>query len=134
MKHSRPTSVKVQKQFGSNDYKPHHVFTSKIQTECTRENEGNVIDGMWVEDGGCVLHCTETTKLYEGDFLINEVSNKYKSECSEDGGDEETTVHTVEHTIESNPGPSSQTRSYLPKPSEDGDTGGDDGYDDYFAN
>ena len=106
------------KQLGSNDYRPSFVFTSKIQTSCTRE-EGEevdgvwqVVDGIWTEiQGGCILHCTEITKLYEGENVINESSIAFKDDCPhEDSGDDGTSTRIVEHTITSG-GSEGRTRS-----------------------
>ena len=63
------------KQLGSNDYKPHYVFTSRIETECTREED---------ESSGCLVKCIETTKLYEADILINETTNNFLRNCPDD--------------------------------------------------
>lgn len=106
------------KQIGSNDFRPSFVFTSKIETSCTRE-EGEevdgvwqVVDGIWTEiSGGCILHCDEITKLYEGENIINESSIAFKDDCPhEDSGDDGTSTRIVEHTITSG-GSESHTHS-----------------------
>ena len=89
MKHIRG---EVLKQLGSNDYKPHFVFTSKIETDCARE-EG---------ESGCLVKCIETTKLYEADILINETSNNFLRNCpdgEETSGGGGTSTSSIVKTI-----------------------------------
>ena len=113
------------KQLGSNDYKPHYVFTSKVQTECSENSKGEF--GNENEDsdhprrleGDCVLHCVETTRVYEGDTLMSETTNYFTSACPDsvdkDEGDG-ASVRIIEHTIRDGEVPSV----------------GSDDYDDYY--
>jgi len=88
------------KQLGSNDFRPHYVYTSRVKTECTRERG-------W--SGECVLRCVETTMLYDGDTLMSETLDDFTSECpnTDDEEDyEDTTLRTIKHTIRDGPTPS----------------------------
>lgn len=94
------------KQLGSNDFKPHFVYTSKVKTECT-EMENDETEG----GGVCILHCTETTKLYEGTILINESSSYFEEDCPADTMKDSSSIRSIEHTIEDVPVPSVRARS-----------------------
>mmetsp|Transcript_8123 Transcript_8123/g.17559 ORF Transcript_8123/g.17559 Transcript_8123/m.17559 type:complete len:137 (+) Transcript_8123:343-753(+) len=70
-------------QHGPNDDKPHFVCTSKIATQCLREEEtGN--GGNSLQERNCILNCIETSKLYLGNILIREIYNLFESDCPED--------------------------------------------------
>jgi len=130
------------------------VYTSKVATECSREEKDTDDNGdNTTQEQGCILHCIETTKLYEENTLISETSNFFKNDCpGDDAGDDGSYIRSIEHTIQDGPPPSSvHTRSIGPEMKEDphrivdtsedehdlvkiSETGNDDGddyYDDY---
>lgn len=86
------------KDLGSNYYKPQFVYTSKVETECIQE-EGNDYAAGMQQTQKCVLHCIETTRLYEGEILLSETANHFKNECPPDVVDNLSSVRTVTKTI-----------------------------------
>merc|ERR1711971_391090 len=65
------------KQLGSNNFRPHYVYTSRVKTQCTRESL----------QGECVLRCVETTMVYDGDTLMSETLDDFASECPDTASD-----------------------------------------------
>lgn len=97
--HESTTSDSSIKQLGSNDYKPNYVYTSKVETECDREEDEELVRSE--EQIGCVLRCKETTKLYEGNTLLSEASKLFESDCPDDAdGEEGSYIRSIEKTIE----------------------------------
>ena len=88
------------KQLRSNDYTPHFVYTSKVETECTQEKGNDYVGGIQ-QTQKCVLHCIETTRLYEGNILLSENANHFNNECPPDVIDNLSSIRTVTHTIQS---------------------------------
>ena len=142
------------KQLGSNDYKPHYVFTSKVQTECSENRNGELGNGDEESDhprqleGDCVLHCVETTRVYEGDTLMSETTNYFTSVCPDsvnEDKDSGASVRIIEHTIRGGEEPSGRPKmedaysdigafpSEYTNPVETPGIGSDD-YDDYYVN
>lgn len=100
----RPEQSDRVKQIGSNDF-PHFVYTSKVKTECTEMEKDEAEGGS-----ACILHCIETTKLYEGTILINESSSYFEKDCPADSIEDSSSIRSIEHTIEDVPVPPVRAR------------------------